>query len=112
MSSRSKALTVTIRAHGGHPFIDNGDGTADAAYFHCANRGKTSQAIDFSSPEGKAAVIDLIRDADVVIENFKVGNAGALWAGPSQPVGDQSAADLLLDHGIWPDRTLCSPRRI
>ncbi|MBU0864313.1 MAG: CoA transferase [Alphaproteobacteria bacterium] len=57
----------------GPPFIDNGDGTADAAYFHCANRGKTSQAIDFSSPEGKAAVIDLIRDADVVIENFKVG---------------------------------------
>ena len=57
----------------GPPFIDNGDGTADAAYFHCANRGKTSRAIDFSSPAGKTEVIELIRDADILIENFKVG---------------------------------------
>ena len=57
----------------GPPFVDNGDGTADAAYFHCANRGKMARAIDFSSPAGKTEVIELIRDADVLIENFKVG---------------------------------------
>jgi crotonobetainyl-CoA:carnitine CoA-transferase CaiB-like acyl-CoA transferase len=57
----------------GPPFIDNPDGTRDAAYFHAANRGKRSVVADFTTPEGQAIVRDLIGDADVVIENFKVG---------------------------------------
>ena len=57
----------------GPPFVENGDGSRDAAYFHAANRGKTSQVIDFATTEGQAAVRALIADADVVIENFKVG---------------------------------------
>ena len=57
----------------GPPFIDNPDGTRDAAYFHAANRGKRSVVADFTTPEGQAAVRALIADADVVIENFKVG---------------------------------------
>ena len=57
----------------GPPFIDNPDGTRDAAYFHAANRGKRSVVADFTTPEGQAVVRDLITDADVVIENFKVG---------------------------------------
>ena len=57
----------------GPPFVDNGDGTQDAAYFHSTNRGKSSVTADFRTPEGKALVLELVRDADVVIENFKVG---------------------------------------
>ena len=57
----------------GPPFIDNPDGSRDAAYFHAANRGKRSVVADFTTPEGQAVVLDLIDDADVVIENFKVG---------------------------------------
>ncbi|MES3100939.1 CaiB/BaiF CoA transferase family protein [Sphingomonas faeni] len=57
----------------GPPFIDNPDGTRDAAYFHAANRGKRSVVADFTTPEGQAIVRDLIVDTDVVIENFKVG---------------------------------------
>ncbi len=57
----------------GPPFINNPDGTRDAAYFHAANRGKRSVVADFTTPEGQAIVRDLIADADVVIENFKVG---------------------------------------
>ncbi len=57
----------------GPPFIDNPDGTRDAAYFHAANRGKRSVVADFTTLEGQAVVRDLIADADVVIENFKVG---------------------------------------
>jgi crotonobetainyl-CoA:carnitine CoA-transferase CaiB-like acyl-CoA transferase len=57
----------------GPPSIDNGDGTADAAYFHACNRGKRSLAIDFARPEGRAIVQALARNADVVIENFRVG---------------------------------------
>ncbi|WP_420861134.1 CaiB/BaiF CoA transferase family protein [Algirhabdus cladophorae] len=56
----------------GPPFIER-DGDTTAAYFYGANRGKTSVTIDFSTPEGQAQVHDLIADADVFIENFKVG---------------------------------------
>lgn len=58
----------------GPPFIENVDGTKDAAYFHAANRGKRATVIDFSTPEGADKVRRLATDADVVIENFKVGN--------------------------------------
>ncbi|MBB6125208.1 CaiB/BaiF CoA transferase family protein [Sphingobium subterraneum] len=58
----------------GPPFIDNADGTRDAAYFHSANRGKTSIAIDFSTAEGQAQIRELARSSDILIENFKVGN--------------------------------------
>ena len=57
----------------GPPFITYADGSSDAAYFHAANRGKTSVVIDFATPEGQAEVRRLVADADVVIENFKVG---------------------------------------
>jgi crotonobetainyl-CoA:carnitine CoA-transferase CaiB-like acyl-CoA transferase len=57
----------------GPPSIDNGDGSRDAAYFHGANRGKRSIAVDFAVPEGQAIVHKLASRADVIIENFKVG---------------------------------------
>lgn len=44
-----------------------------AAYFVCANRGKRSVAIDIASPEGIKQVRELAREADVLIENYKVG---------------------------------------
>lgn len=56
----------------GPPFIER-EGERSAAYFHAANRGKRSVVADFRTPEGQARVRELIRDADVVIENFKVG---------------------------------------
>ncbi|MBO9498013.1 MAG: CoA transferase [Novosphingobium sp.] len=57
----------------GPPFFENADGSKDAAYFHATNRGKSSVVIDFTTPEGQAQVRELVRDADVVIENFKLG---------------------------------------
>ncbi|QNQ11614.1 CaiB/BaiF CoA transferase family protein [Sphingomonas alpina] len=57
----------------GPPFITNPDGSRDAGYFHATNRGKKSVVVDFRTPEGQAQVHALIADADVVIENFKVG---------------------------------------
>jgi crotonobetainyl-CoA:carnitine CoA-transferase CaiB-like acyl-CoA transferase len=56
----------------GPPFITH-DGAETAAYFHCCNRGKKSVVIDFRTVEGQAQVRKLIADADIVIENFKVG---------------------------------------
>jgi crotonobetainyl-CoA:carnitine CoA-transferase CaiB-like acyl-CoA transferase len=60
--------------HWGPPFLHDAEGeNRDAAYFHACNRGKTSRAIDIATPEGQAAVHALVADADVVIENYKVG---------------------------------------
>lgn len=60
--------------HWGPPFLRGPDGeNLDAAYFHACNRGKASRAIDIATPEGQAEVRALIADADVVIENYKVG---------------------------------------
>ncbi len=52
----------------GPPFIG-----ADAAYFHGCNRGKASVVIDFRTPEGQDKLRRLVADADILIENFKVG---------------------------------------
>lgn len=57
----------------GPPFITDEDGQQSAAYFHSCNRGKRSVTADFTSAEGQAFVRDLVREADVLIENFKVG---------------------------------------
>ena len=58
----------------GPPFVQGADGAdLSAAYYHAANRGKRSVAIDIASPEGAETLRKLIAGADVVIENFKVG---------------------------------------
>ncbi|MDB5695454.1 MAG: CoA transferase [Sphingomonas bacterium] len=57
----------------GPPFVDEPDGTRTAGYYHACNRGKRSVVADFGTPEGQRIVFDLVADADVLIENFKVG---------------------------------------
>jgi crotonobetainyl-CoA:carnitine CoA-transferase CaiB-like acyl-CoA transferase len=56
----------------GPPFVER-DGDTSAAYFHSCNRGKTSVTADFRTQEGRARVLALAKDADVLIENFKLG---------------------------------------
>ncbi|WP_199261034.1 CaiB/BaiF CoA transferase family protein [Paracoccus binzhouensis] len=61
----------------GPPFIERPrpDGSTEtvAAYFHAANRGKTSVVCDFNDPEDLERLKRLIDEADVLIENFKLG---------------------------------------
>lgn len=61
----------------GPPFIERprSDGTTEkvAAYFHAANRGKRSIICDFKNPDDLGRLKQLVDDADVVIENFKLG---------------------------------------
>ncbi|RBI86273.1 CoA transferase [Rhodosalinus halophilus] len=56
----------------GPPFIER-EGAREAAYFHATNRGKASVVADFRTEAGRETVRGLIAEADVVIENFKVG---------------------------------------
>jgi len=56
------------------PVKDGGDdATRESAYFQSANRGKRSICIDMALPAGQALIKRLAAEADVVIENFKVG---------------------------------------
>ncbi|WP_109317612.1 CaiB/BaiF CoA transferase family protein [Pseudovibrio ascidiaceicola] len=57
----------------GPPFIEEEGGSKSAAYFHACNRGKRSIAADFSKLEDLELIYDLVRQSDVLIENFKVG---------------------------------------
>ena len=59
----------------GPPFLKDaaGNDTSEAAYYLACNRGKLSVAVDFTKPEGQRIVRDLSLQADVLVENFKVG---------------------------------------
>ncbi|WP_166774263.1 CaiB/BaiF CoA-transferase family protein [Xanthomonas sp. CFBP 8151] len=48
-------------------------GAAQSAYYLSANRNKRSIAVDMSQPDGQALLRALAGEADVLIENFKVG---------------------------------------
>jgi crotonobetainyl-CoA:carnitine CoA-transferase CaiB-like acyl-CoA transferase len=58
----------------GPPFVEGKDGeNLAAAYYHSANRGKRSITADLRTEEGQELVRRLVKTADVVIENFKLG---------------------------------------
>ncbi|MFQ3192290.1 MAG: crotonobetainyl-CoA:carnitine CoA-transferase CaiB-like acyl-CoA transferase [Paraglaciecola sp.] len=59
----------------GPPFIRQAseEQPPQAAYFHCVNRNKQSIAIDITQAQGQQVIKDLIAQADVLIENYKVG---------------------------------------
>jgi formyl-CoA transferase len=53
----------------GPPFL-----AGESAYYLGFNRNKWSVALDFSTPEGKQQVLDLLQRADIVVENFRPGS--------------------------------------
>ena len=63
----------------GPPWLADGAGqpTTDAAYFLCTNRNKRSLTTDITQPAGQQIVRELAAQADVVLENFKVGGLKA-----------------------------------
>ena len=60
----------------GPPFLRDQEGaeTADAAYYVGTNRNKRSVTIDIATDEGVQLVQTLAQSADVLVENFKVGD--------------------------------------
>lgn len=63
----------------GPPYLKDTQGrdTSEAAYYLSANRNKRSLAIDFTQPQGQQSLRELVKHADVLIENFKVGGLAA-----------------------------------
>ncbi|GAB2659893.1 CaiB/BaiF CoA transferase family protein [Arenimonas aestuarii] len=60
----------------GPPFLDG-----MSAYFACCNRNKRSLAIDLRSPAARPLLEALVRDADVIVENYRTGGAESLGVG-------------------------------
>ena len=101
--------------HWGPPWHGEGDERV-AAYFLSCNRGKKSAAIDFARPEGAELVRKLAAQADVLVENFKVGglakfgldaatlravNPGLVYAsitgfGQDGPYADRAGYDFII----------------
>lgn len=62
--------------HWGPPWLtgpDRTDNNRESAYFLSANRHKRSLTADLSQPDGQNVVLELAADADVLVENFRVG---------------------------------------
>jgi len=57
----------------GPPFVEDSTGAAISTYFLSCNRNKQSVVLDLKSAGGKAALTELIRRSDVLIENFRPG---------------------------------------
>ncbi len=56
----------------GPPFVGPED-DRQSTYFLSCNRNKESLALDLKSDDGRAVLTDLLRRADVVVENFRPG---------------------------------------
>ena len=61
--------------HWGPPYVGdvNGEASAESAYYISANRGKKSFEIDIATPSGQQTIRRLAQQADILVENFKVG---------------------------------------
>jgi len=61
--------------HWGPPFLKDEDGndTKESAYYLSTNRNKKSIAIDIKTQEGQDLIHKLLEEADILIQNFKVG---------------------------------------
>jgi crotonobetainyl-CoA:carnitine CoA-transferase CaiB-like acyl-CoA transferase len=55
----------------GPPFLP--DGSNDSAYYVCANRNKSSIAVDIAKPDGAALIRRIAQSSDIIVENFRVG---------------------------------------
>ena len=59
----------------GPPYAKDAEGnsTTEAAYYLAVNRNKKSVTLDIATPQGQALVRKLVAKADVLVENYKVG---------------------------------------
>lgn len=69
--------------HWGPPWLDEQKGS-ESAYFLSANRNKRSVTVDLTKKQGQQVIRDLVAQADVLLENFKVGTLQRFGLGPAE----------------------------
>lgn len=53
----------------------------ESGYYAAINRGKESVSLDINTPEGVEIIKKMVMDADIVVENFKVGTLDKMGLG-------------------------------
>ena len=67
----------------GPPFVNLEDSTT-SAYFASCNRGKRSIVLDLKNPDDVDTIRTLLSQADVLVENFRVGTLARMGLDPEQ----------------------------
>lgn len=62
------------------PYLSDGD-EEFSGYYAQYNRGKLGVGLDLAAPGGVEALIDLVRSADILVENFRPGTMDKLGVG-------------------------------
>lgn len=73
-----------------------------AGFFTGLNRGKRSIAVDITTPRGRDIVLDLARESDVVVENFRLGVMERLGLGYEALRADNPALVYAAASGYGP----------
>jgi crotonobetainyl-CoA:carnitine CoA-transferase CaiB-like acyl-CoA transferase len=93
------ADVVKVEQIGGDPYRGMGVGTGSAR----VNAGKRSLSIDLKSEQGRGVVLDLVRDADLLIHNFRPGVPERLGIGYEQVRALNERIVYLQSNGYGPD---------
>ncbi len=88
------ARVVMVEPPGGTPLRAQGA-------FPMWGRGKQSVVLDAKEAKGRAAIVDLVRDADVLIETFRPGVAARIGLGYPALSARQSGAGLPVGQRLW-----------
>lgn len=69
-----KPLSGDDTRHWGPPYLKhaNGENSSESAYYLAANRGKKSIEVDITSTQGQEVILQLVKKADILLENYKV----------------------------------------
>lgn len=96
-----------IRSAG--PFRNDDHLQSHGAYFQSVNRNKRGLCLDLKSEEGKAVLRRLVRDADILIENFRAGVMDKLGLGYESLAAENPRLVYGALRGFGDPRTADSP---
>jgi formyl-CoA transferase len=68
----------------GPPFVGQDGAERESTYFLSANRNKRSIALDLKTDDGRKSLEDMVRRADVLLENFRTGVLDRLGFSPER----------------------------
>ena len=74
-----------------------------SAFFMNCNRGKRAICIDLRKPEGREVLLDLVRGADVFVQNFRPGAVDRIGIGGAAPARGQPRSRVRLDQRLRRD---------
>ena len=94
------ADVIKIEPPGGEHLRKRQGASGAAMPFAMLNANKRAMTLNLKRPQGRELLLQLVRTADVLVENFAPGVMERLDIGERRPARGQSQADPGLGHGI------------